>query len=75
VGGKAEALPRSFGQIRTDGLLPAGFFFSVLSPTATEPNRLIYLAFVWRYRPSGRIGCARRRVAAHECALDQLQKR
>jgi len=26
--------------------LPAGFFFSVLSPTATEPNRLIYLAFI-----------------------------
>ena len=26
--------------------LPAGFFFSVLSPSATEPNRLIYLAFI-----------------------------
>jgi len=26
--------------------LPAGFFFSVLSPKATEPSALIYLAFV-----------------------------
>ena len=26
--------------------LPAGFFFSVLSPKATEPNALIYLAFM-----------------------------
>lgn len=26
--------------------LPAAFFFSVLSPTATEPNSFIYLAFV-----------------------------
>lgn len=26
--------------------LPAAFFFSVLSPTATEPNGFIYLAFV-----------------------------
>ena len=27
-------------------LLPAGFFFSVLSPKATEPNALIYMAFI-----------------------------
>lgn len=27
-------------------LLPAAFFFSVLSPEAVEPNRLIYLAYV-----------------------------
>lgn len=27
-------------------LLPAAFFFSVLTPTATEPNALIYLAYV-----------------------------
>ncbi|MGE3269384.1 MAG: hypothetical protein AB7P40_11595 [Chloroflexota bacterium] len=27
-------------------LLPLAFFLSVLSPTATEPNALIYLAFV-----------------------------
>lgn len=27
-------------------LLPAAFFFSVLSPTATEPNGFIYLAYV-----------------------------
>jgi len=27
-------------------LLPAGFFFSVLSPSTTEPNALIYLCFV-----------------------------
>jgi hypothetical protein len=27
-------------------LLPVAFFLSVLSPTATEPNALIYLAFV-----------------------------
>lgn len=27
-------------------LLPAGFFLSVLSPKATEPNALIYLAYV-----------------------------
>jgi hypothetical protein len=27
-------------------LLPVAFFFSVLSPDATEPNRVIYLAFV-----------------------------
>lgn len=27
-------------------LLPAAFFLSVLSPTATEPNGLIYLAYV-----------------------------
>lgn len=27
-------------------LLPAGFFFSILSPTATAPNDLIYLCFV-----------------------------
>ena len=26
-------------------LLPAGFFFSVLSPGATQPNGMIYLAF------------------------------
>jgi hypothetical protein len=26
-------------------LLPAGFFFSVVSPTATEPNRFIYLCY------------------------------
>ncbi len=26
--------------------LPAGFFLSVLSPAATEPNALIYLAYV-----------------------------
>lgn len=26
-------------------LLPAGFFFSILSPAATEPNRMIYLSF------------------------------
>jgi hypothetical protein len=26
--------------------LPAGFFFSVLSPRATEPNGFIYLAYV-----------------------------
>ena len=26
--------------------LPAGFFFSVLSPKATEPNAFIYLAFI-----------------------------
>jgi hypothetical protein len=27
-------------------LLPAAFFLSVLSPDATEPNRLIYLAYL-----------------------------
>ena len=27
-------------------LLPAAFFLSVLSPSATEPNRFIYLAYV-----------------------------
>jgi hypothetical protein len=27
-------------------LLPAAFFLSVLSPQATEPNALIYLAYV-----------------------------
>jgi hypothetical protein len=27
-------------------LVPAGFFLSVLSPDATAPNRLIYLAYV-----------------------------
>jgi hypothetical protein len=27
-------------------LLPVAFFLSVLSPNATEPNRLIYLAYV-----------------------------
>jgi hypothetical protein len=27
-------------------LLPVAFFFSVLSPEATEPNRIVYLAFV-----------------------------
>jgi predicted DNA repair protein MutK len=27
-------------------LLPAAFFLSVLSPDATEPNAMIYLAFV-----------------------------
>lgn len=27
-------------------LLPAAFFLSVLSPEATEPNRLIYLAYM-----------------------------
>lgn len=27
-------------------LLPAAFFFSVLTPTATEPNAFIYLAYV-----------------------------
>lgn len=27
-------------------LMPAGFFLSVLSPEATEPNALIYLVFV-----------------------------
>jgi predicted DNA repair protein MutK len=27
-------------------LLPAAFFLSVLSPDATEPNPLIYLAYV-----------------------------
>ena len=27
-------------------LLPAAFFFSVLKPDATEPNNLIYLAYV-----------------------------
>jgi hypothetical protein len=27
-------------------LLPAGFFFSVVSPQATEPNKLIYLCYV-----------------------------
>ena len=27
-------------------LLPAAFFLSVLSPEATEPNALIYLAYV-----------------------------
>lgn len=27
-------------------LLPVGFFLSVLEPTATEPNGLIYLAYV-----------------------------
>jgi hypothetical protein len=26
--------------------LPAAFFFSVLSPSATQPNAFIYLAFV-----------------------------
>ena len=26
--------------------LPAAFFLSVLSPTATKPNRLIYLAYI-----------------------------
>jgi hypothetical protein len=27
-------------------LLPVGFFLSVLEPDATEPNALIYLAYV-----------------------------
>jgi uncharacterized protein YacL len=27
-------------------LLPVGFFLSVLEPTATEPNGLIYLAYI-----------------------------
>lgn len=27
-------------------LLPAAFFLSVLSPDATEPNALIYLAYI-----------------------------
>jgi hypothetical protein len=27
-------------------LLPAAFFLSVLSPKATEPNALVYLAYV-----------------------------
>lgn len=27
-------------------LLPVAYFLSVLSPTATEPNALIYLAYV-----------------------------
>lgn len=27
-------------------LLPAGFFFSILSPRATAPSRMIYLCFV-----------------------------
>jgi len=27
-------------------LMPAGFFFSVLNPTATEPNSFIYLTYV-----------------------------
>jgi high-affinity Fe2+/Pb2+ permease len=27
-------------------LLPAAFFLSVLSPEATEPNAMIYLAYV-----------------------------
>ncbi len=27
-------------------LMPVAFFLSVLSPTATKPNRLIYLAYV-----------------------------
>jgi hypothetical protein len=27
-------------------LLPVAFFLSVLSPSATEPNRLIYLAYI-----------------------------
>jgi hypothetical protein len=27
-------------------LVPAAFFLSVLSPDATSPNRLIYLAYV-----------------------------
>jgi hypothetical protein len=27
-------------------LLPMAFFLSVLSPTATQPNALIYLAFI-----------------------------
>jgi hypothetical protein len=27
-------------------LLPAGFFFSILSPKATAPNRFIYLCFI-----------------------------
>ncbi|HEY4323040.1 MAG TPA: hypothetical protein VGN20_03615 [Mucilaginibacter sp.] len=27
-------------------LLPAGFFFSVLTPDATKPNELIYLAYL-----------------------------
>jgi hypothetical protein len=27
-------------------LLPIAYFLSVLSPTATEPNALVYLAFV-----------------------------
>jgi hypothetical protein len=27
-------------------LMPAGFFFSVLKPTATEPNEFIYLTYI-----------------------------
>lgn len=27
-------------------LIPAGFFFSIMSPRATTPNRMIYLCFV-----------------------------
>jgi high-affinity Fe2+/Pb2+ permease len=26
-------------------LLPSGFFFSILAPSATQPNALIYLAY------------------------------
>ena len=33
-------------------LLPAAFFLSVLSPEATEPNAMIYLAFVGAVLPA-----------------------
>ena len=35
-------------------LLPVAFFLSVLSPEATEPNAIIYLAYVFGHRPLGR---------------------
>lgn len=50
-------------------LMPAGFFLSVLTPDATEPNALIYLVFVGGLFLAGGvlttgIGLLRRRPAA-----------
>lgn len=48
---EATLSPRMKGLARTlipasAILLPLGFFFSVLSPDATEPNAMIYLAYL-----------------------------
>lgn len=48
---EATLSPRSRGVVRVSIpgsaiLLPAGFFFSVAAPDASEPNALIYLCYV-----------------------------
>lgn len=48
---EAALAPRTKGLVRSSVpiaaiLLPASFFLSMLSPDATAPNRLIYLAYV-----------------------------